>query len=50
MDLTAQIGVDANHVPAELWGRLKQHFREPQIVGAVFVITQYVAISKFGVR
>ena len=48
MDLTVQIGVDANHVSAELWGRLKQHFSEPQIVEAVFVITQYIAISKFG--
>jgi AhpD family alkylhydroperoxidase len=48
MDLTVQIGVDANNVPAELWGRLKQHFTEPQIVEAVFTITVYIAVSKFG--
>ncbi|HUT50444.1 MAG TPA: carboxymuconolactone decarboxylase family protein [Alphaproteobacteria bacterium] len=48
MDLTVQIGVDANHVPEELWGRLKQHFTEPQIVEAVFTITIYIAVSKFG--
>jgi len=48
MDLTLQIGVDANNVSAELWGRLKQHFTEPQIVEAVFTITVYIAVSKFG--
>ena len=48
MDLTVQIGVDANNVPEELWGRLKQHFTEPQIVEAVFTITIYIAVSKFG--
>ena len=29
-------------------GRLHQHFTEPQIVEAVFVITIYIAVSKFG--
>lgn len=48
MDLTVQIGVDANRLPKELWDRLHQHFTEPQIVEAIFVITQYIAISKFG--
>ncbi len=48
LDLTVQIGIDANHVPAELWERLHQHFTEPQIVEAVFTITIYIAISKFG--
>ncbi len=48
MDLTVQIGVDANNVSSELWGRLKQHFTEPQIVEAVFTITIYIAVSKFG--
>ncbi len=48
MDLTVQIGVDANRVPKELWDRLHQHFTEPQIVEAVFTITIYIAVSKFG--
>ena len=48
MDLTVQIGVDANHLSTDLWDRLHQQFSEPQIVEAVFVITQYIAISKFG--
>jgi len=48
MDLTVQIGVDANNVSKELWDRLHEHFTEPQIVEAVFVITQYIAVSKFG--
>jgi 4-carboxymuconolactone decarboxylase len=48
VELTHQIGVDANRVPDELWGRLKQHYNESQIVEAVYVITQYIAISKFG--
>ena len=48
LDLTVQIGVDANRVSSELWARLNEHFSEPQIVEAVYVITQYIAISKFG--
>jgi AhpD family alkylhydroperoxidase len=48
LDLTVQIGVDANNVSQSLWDRLHEHFSEPQIVEAVYVITQYIAISKFG--
>jgi len=48
MELTIQIGVDANRVSKELWERLHQHFTEPQIVEAVFTITVYIAVSKFG--
>lgn len=48
LDLTVQIGVDANRVSKDLWDRLHQHFSNPQIVEAVYVITQYIAISKFG--
>ncbi|MEE9587269.1 MAG: hypothetical protein V3V97_04520, partial [Hyphomicrobiaceae bacterium] len=45
---TVQIGIDANHVPKELWDRLHAHYSEPQIVEAVFTITIYIAVSKFG--
>jgi alkylhydroperoxidase family enzyme len=31
-----------------LWDRLHSHFSEAQIVEAVFTITTYIAISKFG--
>jgi len=48
LDLTVQIGIDANRVSKELWNRLHKHFSEPQIVEAVFTITTYIAISKFG--
>ena len=48
MDLTVQIGIDANRVPKELWDRLHTHFTEPQIVEAVFTIAIYIAVSKFG--
>ena len=48
LDLTVQIGVDANRVSSELWDRIKGHYTEAQIVEAVYVITQYIAISKFG--
>lgn len=48
MDLTVQIGVDANRITKELWGRLEVHFSQAQIVEAVFTITVYIAISKFG--
>lgn len=48
LDFTAQIGVDANRVSKDLWTRLHKHFTEPQIVEAAYVITQYIAISKFG--
>ncbi len=48
LDLTVQIGVDANHLSKDLWDRLHEHFTEPQIVEAVYVITIYIAVSKFG--
>ncbi|MCZ6666949.1 MAG: carboxymuconolactone decarboxylase family protein [Gammaproteobacteria bacterium] len=48
LDLTVQIGVDANRLSKDLWDRLHQHWTEPQIVEAVFTITIYIAISKFG--
>ncbi len=48
LDLTVQIGVDANRVSKNLWDRLHQHYTEAQIVEAVFTITTYIAISKFG--
>jgi len=48
LDLTVQIGVDANRIPKDLWDRLHKHFSEPQIVEAVFTITIYIAVSKFG--
>jgi hypothetical protein len=46
--LTHQIGVDANRISNDLWNRVKAHCNESQIVEAVYVITQYIAISKFG--
>ncbi len=48
MDLTARICVGANHVSKELWDRPHRHFTEPRTVEAVFVITIYIAVSKFG--
>ncbi len=48
LDLTVQIGEDANSVSRELWDRLHKHWSEPEIVDAVFVITTYIAVSKFG--
>jgi uncharacterized peroxidase-related enzyme len=48
LDLTVQIGVDANRVNQELWDRLHEHFSEPEIVEAVFTITVYIFVSKFG--
>lgn len=48
LDLTVQIGVDANRLTKDLWDRLHKHFTEPQIVEAVFTITIYIAVSKFG--
>ena len=48
LDLTVQIGVDANRVSKELWDRLHANWSEPQIVEAVFVITTYIMVSKFG--
>jgi AhpD family alkylhydroperoxidase len=48
IELTAQIGIDANRISKDSWTRLKKHYTEPQIVEAVYVITQYIAISKFG--
>ncbi len=48
MDLTQQIWVDANRLSRDLWRRLHEHYSEAQIVEAVFVITMYIQVSKFG--
>lgn len=48
LDLTVQIGIDANRVSPDLWQRLHSHFTEPQIVEMVFTITVYIMVSKFG--
>ena len=48
LDLTVQIGEDANKVSKELWDRLHKHWTDPQIVEATFVITTYIMVSKFG--
>jgi alkylhydroperoxidase family enzyme len=48
LDLAVQIGIDANKVSEALWERLHKYWTEPQIVDAVFVITIYIAVSKFG--
>jgi len=48
LDLTVQIGVDANRLSKDLWDRLHEHFTEPQIVEATFTITTYIMVSKFG--
>lgn len=48
MDLTVQIGVDANRLSKDLWKRLHAHFTEAQIVEAVFTTITYIANSKFG--
>lgn len=48
LDLTVQIGEDANRIPKELWERLHEHWTDAQIVEAAFVITTYIMVSKFG--
>jgi len=48
LDLTVQIGEDANKVSKELWARLHEHWTEAQIVEATFTITTYIMVSKFG--
>lgn len=48
LDLTVQIGIDANRVSKDLWDRLHSHFTDAQIVEAAFVITTYIFVSKFG--
>ena len=48
LDLTVQVGVDANRLSKDLWDRLHQHWTEPQIVEATFVVTTYIMVSKFG--
>ncbi len=48
LDFCVQIGEDANRVSKDLWDRLHAHWSEAQIVDAAYIITQYIAISKFG--
>ena len=48
LDLTVQIGVDANRLSKDLWDRLHKHYTDAQIVEAAFVIATYIFVSKFG--
>lgn len=48
LDFAVQIGEDANRISKNLWDRLHAHWSEPEIVDAAFVITIYIAVSKFG--
>lgn len=48
LDLTVQIGEDANNIAEDLWKRLHEHWTDPQLVEAAFVITTYIMVSKFG--
>ena len=48
LELTDQIWHDANRLSRDLWRRLHEHYSEAQIVEAVFVITMYIQVSKFG--
>ncbi|RBI77057.1 hypothetical protein DQW77_03460 [Roseovarius sp. TE539] len=48
LDFCVQIGEDANRVSKSLWERLHANWTEPEIVDAAFVITTYIAVSKFG--
>jgi len=42
-----QVCRDANDVPPKLWRTLKRHWTDAQLVEATFVISFYVAVSKF---
>ena len=48
LDLTIQIRDDANRVSDKLWERIRAHWTEKQAVEIVYVITTYIAVSKFG--
>ena len=48
LDLTLQIRDDANRVSDKLWARVSEHWTEKQAVEIVYVITTYIAVSKFG--
>lgn len=48
LELTDQIWADANRLSKDLWRRLHEHYTEAEIVDAVFVITMYIQVSKFG--
>jgi len=48
LELTDQIWKDANRLSRDLWRRLHEHYSEAQITEAVFVITMYIQVSKFG--
>ena len=48
LELTEQIGADANRISDELWERIHAHYDDAQIVEIVATITAYIMISKFG--
>lgn len=48
MELVEQIGIDANDVSDELWGRLRSHWNPGQLIELTAVITTFVMIGRVG--
>ncbi len=48
LDLTSQVVLDPEQIPAETWTNVRRHFNDAQIVELVATIGAYLQISKFG--
>lgn len=48
LDLCQHVTLDPENIPAEVWGRVKEHYDDGQIVEIVATIGAYLQVSKFG--
>ncbi|MFQ5558437.1 MAG: carboxymuconolactone decarboxylase family protein [Acidimicrobiales bacterium] len=48
LDLCAQVVLDPEKIPSEIWERVKEHYDDGQIVEIVATICAYLQVSKFG--
>lgn len=48
LDLCAQVVLDPERVPADVWARVKAHYDDGQIVEILATIGAYLQVSKFG--
>lgn len=48
LDLSGQVVLDPERIPAATWAAVKQHYSDAQIVEIVATIGAYLQVSKFG--
>ncbi len=48
LDLCAQVVLDPEQIPAEMWAKVRQYYSDDQVVEVLATIGAYIQVSKFG--